>query len=172
MRDSKRDTCIEWTFRLCGRGRGWDDLGEWHWNIYYQVRNESPVYVRYRIQDAWGWCTGWPREMDDMGWKVGGGFRIGNSCTPVADSCWCTIKPIQYCKVNEKKKWVPMLTITDISNQIQGWFPLGLTALLSLLSKGLSRVFSNTTVQKHQFFCAQLSLYSNSYIHTWLLEKP
>ena len=44
--------------------------------------------------------------------------------------------------------------------------------LISLLSKGLSRVFSNTTVQKHQFFCAQLSLYSNFHIHTWPLEKP
>ena len=54
----------------------------------------------------------------------------------------------------------------------QGWFPLGLTGLISLLSKGLSRVFSNTTVQKHQFFSAQLSLWSNSHIHTWLLEKP
>ena len=41
---------------------------------------------------------------------------------------------------------------------IQGWFPLGLTGLISLLSKGLSRVFSNTTVQKHQFFCAQLTV--------------
>ena len=55
---------------------------------------------------------------------------------------------------------------------IQDWFPLGLTAWLSLQSKGLSRVFSNTTVQKHQFFSAQLSSPSNSYIHTWLLEKP
>ena len=55
---------------------------------------------------------------------------------------------------------------------IQDWFPLGLTDLISLLSKGLSRVFSNTTVQKHQFFGAQLSLWSNSHIHTWLLEKP
>ena len=55
---------------------------------------------------------------------------------------------------------------------IQGWFPLGLTGLISLQSKGLSRVFSNTTVQKHQFFGAQLSLYSNSLIHTWVLEKP
>ena len=54
---------------------------------------------------------------------------------------------------------------------IQDWFPLGLTGLISLLSKGLSRVFSNTTVQKHQFFSAQLSLWSNSHIHTWLLEK-
>ena len=55
---------------------------------------------------------------------------------------------------------------------IQDWFPLGWTGLISLLSKGLSRVFSNTTVQKHQFFSTQLSLWSNSHIHTWLLEKP
>ena len=54
---------------------------------------------------------------------------------------------------------------------IQDWFPLGLTNLISLQSKGLSRVFSNTTFQKHQFFGAQPSLWSNSQIHTWLLEK-
>ena len=55
---------------------------------------------------------------------------------------------------------------------IQGWFPWGLTSLISLQSKGLSRVFSNITVQKHPFFGIQLSLQSNSHIHTWLLEKP
>ena len=55
---------------------------------------------------------------------------------------------------------------------IQDWFPLGLTGLISLQSKGLSRVFSNNTVQKHQFSSAKLSLWSNSLIHTWLLEKP
>ena len=54
----------------------------------------------------------------------------------------------------------------------QDWCPLGWTSWISLQSKGLSRVFSNTTVQKHQFFGAQLSLQSNSHIHTWLLEKP
>ena len=54
---------------------------------------------------------------------------------------------------------------------IQDWFPLGLTGLI-LLSKGLSRVFSSTTVQKHQFFCTQPSLWSNSHIRTWQLEKP
>ena len=54
----------------------------------------------------------------------------------------------------------------------QDWFPLGLTGLISLLSKGLSRVFYNTTVQKHQFFSAQPFLWSNFHIHTWLLEKP
>ena len=55
---------------------------------------------------------------------------------------------------------------------IQDWFPLGLAYLISLQSKGLSRVFSNTTVQKHQFFGTQPSLWSNSHIYTWLLEKP
>ena len=73
---------------------------------------------------------------------------------------------------------------------IQSWFPLGLTGLISLQSKSLqhhssktsvlwhstffmvSRVFSNTIVQKHQFFGTQPSLWSNSQIHTWLLEKP
>jgi len=55
---------------------------------------------------------------------------------------------------------------------IQDWFPLGLTGLNSLQSKGLSRVFSNTTVWKHEFFGTQPSLWSNSHIHTWLLEKP
>ena len=55
---------------------------------------------------------------------------------------------------------------------IHGWFPLGLAGWIFLQSKGLARVFSNTTVQKHQFFSAQLSSQSNSHIHTWPLEKP
>ena len=59
-----------------------------------------------------------------------------------------------------------------LSMNIQGWFPLGLTGWIFLQSKGLSRVFSSTTVWKHQFFDPQPSLLSNSHIHTWLLEKP
>ena len=54
----------------------------------------------------------------------------------------------------------------------QDWSPLGWTGWIPLQSKALSRVFSNTTVQKHQFFGAQLSSQSNSHIHTWPLEKP
>ena len=54
----------------------------------------------------------------------------------------------------------------------QGWSPSEWTGWISLQSKGLSRVFSNTTVQKHQFFNAQPSSQSNFHIHTWLLEKP
>ena len=55
---------------------------------------------------------------------------------------------------------------------IQDWFPLGWTDWICLLSKGLSRVFYNTTIQKHQFFVAQFSSKSNSYILTWPQEKP
>ena len=60
----------------------------------------------------------------------------------------------------------------DLPMNIQGWSPLGWTDLISLQSKGFSRVFSNTAVRKHQFFDVQPSLWSNSHIHTWLLEKP
>ena len=61
---------------------------------------------------------------------------------------------------------------TVLAMNIQGLFPLGLNGLISLLFKGLSRVFSSITVQKHQFFGTQTSLWSNFYICTWLLEKP
>ena len=66
--------------------------------------------------------------------------------------------------VSALKSVLPMYT--------QDWSPLGWTGWISVQSKGLSRVFSNTTVQKHQFFGTQLSLWSNSHIHTWPLEKP
>ena len=66
--------------------------------------------------------------------------------------------------VSASKSVLPMNT--------QDWSPLGWTGGISLQSKGLSRVFSNTTVQKHQFFGTQLSSQSNSHIHTWPQEKP
>ena len=55
---------------------------------------------------------------------------------------------------------------------IQGWFPSGLTDLISWQSKGLSKVFSSTTIRKHHFFGVHPYLWSNSHIHTWLLGKP
>ena len=61
---------------------------------------------------------------------------------------------------------------SPLSMNIEDWFLLGWTGWISLKSKGLSRVFSNTTVQKHQFFTTQLSLWSKSHIHIWPLEKP
>ena len=68
------------------------------------------------------------------------------------------------------KYWSYSFSISP-SNEYSDWFPLELTGLISLQSKGLSRVFSSTAVRKHQFFCTQPSLWSNSHIHTWLLEK-
>ena len=62
-------------------------------------------------------------------------------------------------------------SISVLLMYIQGWFPLGLTDLIYLQSKGLSKVFSNTTVQKHQFFSTQPSLWPNPHIRTWLQES-
>ena len=69
------------------------------------------------------------------------------------------------------KYWSFSFSIS-LSDTYSDWFPLGLTGLVSLKFKGPSRVFSSTTIQKHQFFSSQSSLWSNSQIHTWLLEKP
>ena len=69
------------------------------------------------------------------------------------------------------KYWSFSFSITP-SKEHQDWSPSEWTGWISLQSKGLSRVFSNTTVQKHQFFSIQLSSQSNSHIHTWPLEKP
>ena len=55
------------------------------------------------IQGAWGWCTGMTKR-DGIGREVAGVFRMGNTYTPVVDSCQCMAKPIQYCKVKKKKK--------------------------------------------------------------------
>ena len=60
---------------------------------------------------------------------------------------------------------------SDLSTNIRGWFPLRLTGLISLLSKGLLRVFSSTTIQKYQYFGTQPSLWSNSHIRRWLWKN-
>ena len=98
------------------------------------------------------------------------GDAMQPSCPPVFSLSQSRVFP------NESAlciKWSSIGTSTSASllpMNSQGWFPLGLTGLISLQSKGLSRVFSNTTVQKHQFFGAQPTLWSNSYIHTRLLD--
>ena len=68
------------------------------------------------------------------------------------------------------KYWSFSFSISPPVN-IQDWFPLGLPGLISLQSKWLSRIFCNTAVQKHQCFDTHSSLWSNSHIHTWILEK-
>ena len=106
VRQQKRHWCIEQSFGFCGRGREWGDLGEWHWSIYniiYEMNRQSNFDAGYRMLGSG--ALGWPRGMV-WGGKWTGGFRMGNTCTPVADSC-CMAKPIQYCKVkkiNPKKR--------------------------------------------------------------------
>ena len=78
---------------------------------------------------------------------------------------------------NLRVRWRKVLKFLSASTSTlpmntQGWSPSEWTGWISLKSKGLSRAYSNTTVQKHQFFGAQLSLYSNFHIHAWLLKKP
>ena len=68
--------------------------------------------------------------------------------------------------------WPKDWSFNFLPMNIQDWSPLGWTGWISLQSKGISRVFSNTTVPKHQFFSTQLSSQSNSHIYTWPLEKP
>ena len=65
--------------------------------------NEWPALVQCMIQGAWGWCIGMTQR-DGMGRGVGGGFKMGNTCTPMVDSCQCKAKPLQYCKVKKKKR--------------------------------------------------------------------
>ena len=83
-RQQKRHRCIEQPFGLYGRGEGgmiWGN-GMETCIISYKKRIASPG----SIQDAWGWCTG-RTQRDGMGTEVGGGFRMGNMCTPVTDAC-------------------------------------------------------------------------------------
>ena len=117
-------------------------------------------------------------------WVCSNSSPLSQWCHPTISSC---ITPFSSCP-QSFPAWGPFLVSQLFTSggqiigasasasllpiNIQGWFLSGLTGLISLQSKGLSRVFSNTTVQKHQFFGAQLSLWSNSHIHTWLLEKP
>ena len=87
MGDSKRDEDV-WNSLLDpvgeGGGRLFGRMALKH--VQYHMGNELPVQVRCGMQEAWGWCTGMTQR-DGMGREVEGGFRIGNACTPVADSC-------------------------------------------------------------------------------------
>ena len=104
QKETQMYTTVFWT--LWERARvGWfERMALKH--VYYHMWNKSPVQVRCMRQGAQGWCTGMTQR-DGMGQEVGGGFRMGNTCTPVADSCQCMAKPIQYCKViSLQLKWI------------------------------------------------------------------
>ena len=101
---------------------------------------------------------------------------ISSSVVPFA-SCPQSLPASESFPMSQLFSWVGQSTgvsalASFLPKKSQGWSPPEWTSWISLQSNGLSRVFSNTTVQKHQFFGAQLSSQSNSHIHTWPLEKP
>ena len=101
---------------------------------------------------------------------------ISYSVVPFS-SCPHSLPPSGYFPMNQLFAWGGQSTGVSDSTSVlpqntQGWSPLGWTRWISLQSKGVSRAFSNTTVQKHQFFGTQVSSQSNSHIHTWPLGKP
>ena len=101
---------------------------------------------------------------------------ISSSVIPFS-SCPQSLPASEYFPMSQLSAWGGQSTgVSALASVLpmntQDWSPLGWTGWISLQSKGLSRVFSNTTVQKHQFFSAQLSSQSNSHIHTWPQEKP
>ena len=89
--------------------------------VNYHTWNESPVQVWCMIQGAWGWCTGMTQR-DGMGREVGGGFRVGNTCTPMVDSCQCMAKPMQYWKINKYnwKKKISLCVVTNVKESLLG----------------------------------------------------
>ena len=185
VRQQKRHRCIEQYFGLCGRRQGWDDLRECHWHMYIII--SSVQFSHSVVSDSLR-----PHESQHSRHPC-------PSPTPEvhSDSCplswWChpaissSVIPFSSCPqslpasksfpISQLFAWGGQSTAVSASISVlpkntQGWSPLEWTGWISLQSKGLSRVFSNTTVQKHQFFGAQLSSQSNSHIHTWPQEKP
>ena len=96
VRQQENHRCIAQSFGLCGRGQGWDDLGEGHCILSYVKQIASPGSMHGTV------CSGHVHWDDPEGWDGkggGGGLRMQNTCTSMADSCQCMAKTLQYCKV-------------------------------------------------------------------------
>ena len=137
--------CESWTVK-----ESWAQNNWCFWTVVLEKTLESPLDCK-EIQPV--------NPKGNQSW-IFIGRTDAKADTPIL---WPSARHIRWPKYSASAPDVPM--------NIQNWFPLGWTGWISLQSKGLSRVFSDTTVQKHQFFGAQPSLWSNSHIHTWLLEK-
>ena len=162
------------------------DTGFRHEKIHFWSNTEQSVqslscvqlFALYRLQHAWFPCPSpTPRACSDS-------WPSSWWCHPTISS---SVVPFSFCPrsfpasgsfemsqlfTSGSQRIGVSASASVLPMNTQDWSPLGWTGWISLQSKGLSRVFSNTTVQKHQFFSAQLSSQSNSHIHTWPLEKP
>ena len=94
---------------------------------------------------------------------------IFSFCLQSFPASWST--PVSQSSVSSGQSTGASDSASVLPVNLQGWFPLGWTAFISLESNGLSRAFFSTTARKHQLFGAQSSLWSNSHIHTWFLEN-
>ena len=136
-RQQKRHWRIEQSYGLCGRGRGWDDLGEWHWNMYniiYEMSRQSRFNARYWILGAG--ALGWPRGM------VWGGRREeGSGCGTHVYLWWIhfNIWQNQYniVKFKKKKKRNPMLYLAETWNYLENCFDTTLGIPVSLTKEGV-----------------------------------
>ena len=159
----------------------------WQARIYHWTTNASVHFSRSVVFDSL-----WPHESqharppcpsptpgvhsDSRPSSPWGHPAISSSVVPVS-SCPQSLPASECFPMSQLFTWGGQCTgvsalASFLPKKSQGWSPSEWTSWISLQSKGLSRVFSNTTIQKHQFFSAQLSSQSNSHIHTWLQEKP
>ena len=181
-RQQKRHRCVEQSFGLCGRGRGWDDLGEWHWNMYQFSSVQSLSHVRLFVTP---WIAARQASLSITNSRSSLKLRPSSQwCHPAISSsvvlfssCPQSLPASESFPMSQLFTWRGQSTgvsalASFLPKKSQGWSPSEWTGWISLQSKGLSRIFSNTTLQKHQFFGAQLSSQSNSHIHTWPQEKP
>ena len=116
-RQQKRHWCIEQSFGLCGRGRGWDDLGEWHWNMY-NIIYETSCQSRF---DAWYWMLGagalrWPRGMVRGGRRVQDGEHM-YTCGGFISIFGKTNTILESLKIKKNKKKRSLLTCQRIANR-------------------------------------------------------
>ena len=158
-------------------------IGE-NWPFFLSIKIRSPVPVQ-SLSCVWLFATPWTAACQAS-------LSITNCWSPLSQWCHPTVSSSVVPFSSRLQSFPPASGSFQMSQlfawggqstgvsalasflpkKSQGWSPSEWTGGISLQSKGLSRVFSNTTVQKHQFFGAQLSSQSNSHIHTWLLEKP
>ena len=173
-RQQKKHRCVERTFGLWGRGRGWDDVGEWHWSMYQFSSVQSLSRVRLF---ATPWIAARQASLSITNSRSSLGLTSIESVMPSSHLILCRplllLPPIPpSIKVFSNESTLPMRWPKYWSFSFSIIPSKEIPGLISLQSKGLSRVFSNTAVQKHQCFGAQPSSQSNSHIHSWPQEKP
>ena len=178
----------------------WNSLFFFYWDVIEYTPCKLKVYNvliwSVPFSDSVVSDSSWPHRLQHARLPCPSPGACSNSC-PLSQWCHPTISsfvvPFSSClQLSQHQSFLMSHFFTSggqhlgvsalasvLPTNIQDWFPLGWTGWISLQSKGLLRVFSNTTVQKHQFFCAQLSLQSNSPIHArllyafpYMLEKP